>query len=440
MVTSNEKVVKNAAWIIGVRIVQSILALVISMLTARYLGPSNYGLISYASSVVAFVVPIMQLGLPNILVQEIVNNPKREGEVLGTSIVLSVISSFVCMFGVATFANVVNVGETTTIIVCILYSLLLLAQAIEIVHYWFQAKLASKYVSITSLIAYVIVSAYKIFLLVTEKSIYWFAVSNALDYAIIGVALLIIYRRLSDSRLRFSSVLAKSMLAKSRYYIVSNMMITIFAQTDRIMLKLMIDDAAAGYYSAAVSCAGITSFVFSAIIDSMRPLIFESKKEDDVVFEKNVSRLYCVVIYLSLVQSILMTLFAPLIINILYGSAYQNTIGILQVLVWYTTFSYMGAIRNIWILAENKQKYLWIINLSGAATNVLLNAVLIPIIGGVGAAVASLITQVFTNVVIGFMIKSILHNNKLMLRGCNPLLLKDMWRAILAKRKESTYM
>lgn len=435
MAASNEKVVKNAAWIIGVRIVQSILALVISMLTARYLGPSNYGLISYASSVVAFVVPIMQLGLPSILVQEIVNKPNREGEILGTSIVLSIISSFACMLGVVAFANVVNVGETTTIIVCALYSLLLLAQAIEIVQYWFQAKLASKYVSITSLVAYTIVSVYKIFLLVTEKSIYWFAVSNALDYAIIGVTLLIIYRRLSDSRLHFSSTLAKSMLAKSRYYIVSNMMITIFAQTDRIMLKLMIDDAAAGYYSAAVSCAGITGFVFSAIIDSMRPMIFESKKTDNSAFEKNVSRLYSMIIYLSLAQSIVMTLFAPLIVNILYGAAYQNTIGILQVLVWYTTFSYMGSVRNIWILAEDKQRYLWIINLSGALTNVVLNAILIPLLGGVGASLASLITQVFTNVVIGFLIKPILHNNKLMLKGCNPLLLKDMWKAISTKRK-----
>lgn len=435
MTTSNKKVAKNAAWIIGIRIVQSILALVISMLTARYLGPSNYGLISYASSVVAFVVPIMQLGLPNILVQEIVNKSKQEGEILGTSIVLSVISSFACILGVVAFANIVNVGETMTITVCALYSLLLLARAMEIVQYWFQAKLASKYVSITSFVAYTIVSGYKIFLLATEKSIYWFAVSNALDYAIIGLVLLIIYRKLSGTRLSFSTALAKSMLTKSRYYIVSNMMITIFAQTDRIMLKLMIDDAAAGYYSAAVSCAGISGFVFSAIIDSMRPLIFESKKEDDVAFEKNVSRLYCIVIYLSLAQSVFVTLFALPIVNILYGSAYQKTIGILRVLVWYTTFSYIGAIRNIWILAENKQKYLWIINLSGALTNVLLNAILIPLLGGVGAALASLITQAYTNVIIGFLINPILHNNRLMLKGCNPLQLREPLRAIFAKRK-----
>ncbi len=43
------------------------------------------------------------------------------------------------------------------------------------------------------------------------------------------------------------------------------MMITIFAQTDHIIIKLMLDNAAAGFYSAAVACAGMTSFVFTAI-------------------------------------------------------------------------------------------------------------------------------------------------------------------------------
>ena len=63
------KVINNAIWIIIGKVAQSLLALVIGMLTARYMGPSNYGLISYAASLVAFVVPIMNLGLSNVLVQ-----------------------------------------------------------------------------------------------------------------------------------------------------------------------------------------------------------------------------------------------------------------------------------------------------------------------------------------------------------------------------------
>ena len=56
------KIFHNISWIVGCRIVQAVISLVISMLTARYLGPGNYGLINYAASVVALVTPLMQLG------------------------------------------------------------------------------------------------------------------------------------------------------------------------------------------------------------------------------------------------------------------------------------------------------------------------------------------------------------------------------------------
>ena len=72
-------VFKNAGWIIGCKIVQSLLNLVIGLITARYLGPSNYGVLSYVSSVVAFTMPLMQLGLRHTLVKEFVRSPEHEG-------------------------------------------------------------------------------------------------------------------------------------------------------------------------------------------------------------------------------------------------------------------------------------------------------------------------------------------------------------------------
>ena len=432
---NKNRVLKNASWIIGFQVVKSLLGLVISMLTARFLGPSNFGLINYAASIVAFVSPIMYLGLTGVLVQEIVNRPENEGKILGTAISLSFFSSLLCIGGVVAFVSIANRGERDTIIVCALYSILLIFQSLEMIVYWFQAKLLSKYSSLVSLIAYLIVSAYKIFLLAAKKSIYWFAVSNALDYMIIAVCLLIVYRKLGGQKLRFSFADAKRMLSKSRYYIVSNMMIAIFAQTDRIMLKLMIDDAATGYYSAAVTCAGMTGFIFSAIIASFRPIIFDNKKTDERQYENNMCRLYSIIIYLSLLQSVVITVFSKLIIHILYGSAYDPSINALRLIVWYTTFSYLGSVRSIWILAEDRQKYLWVINLSGAAANVLLNYFLIPVMGIMGAALASLVTQIFTNVIIGFIIKPIRYNNMLMFRALNPVYLKGIAKMLLSKLK-----
>ena len=426
---NKNRVVKNASWIIGIQIVKSLLGLVISMLTARFLGPSDFGLINYAASIVAFVTPIMYLGLNGVLVQEIVNTPEKEGEILGTSVTMTFLSSLLCVIGVISFAAAVNRGERETVIVCALYSTLLIFQSLELLNYWFQAKLLSKYASGVALFAYAVISGYKIYLLAAHKSIYWFALSNALDYMIIVIGLFIVYKRLGGGRLRFNLSTARRLWGKSRYYIVSNMMIAIFAQTDRIMLKLMINDAATGYYSAAVACAGMTGFVFTAIIDSFRPLIFDDKKTDEIRYEKDMCRLYGIIIYLSLLQSLVITLFSGLIIKILYGAAYSASINALKLIVWYTTFSYLGSVRNIWILAENKQKYLWIINLSGALANVALNYILIPITGIMGAALASLVTQIFTNVIIGFIIRPIRYSNTLMLRALNP---KEMTKAIKA--------
>lgn len=419
------KVAKNAVWIIGIRIIQSIVALLINMLTARYLGPSNFGLITYAASLVAFVLPIMQLGFSNVLVQEIVNDPDTEGAIIGTSITLSLISSVCCIIGIASFAFVANPNEPTTVLVCFLYSLILLFQACDHIEFWYQANLVSKYTSIISLVSYVVVSAYKVFLLVTAKSVYWFALSNALDYALISIGGIALYRKLGGQKLSFSWELGKRVFSRSKHYILSSMMVTVFAQTDKIMIKMMINEAATGYYGAAVACAGMTSFVFSAIIDSFRPSIFEGLKEGNNAFGHRLTMLYSIVIYLSLLQSIFMTILSKWIVHILYGSAYSPAIGALQIVVWYSTFSYLGSVRNIWILANNMQKHLWKINMSGAMANVVLNAILIPIMGINGAAVASLITQFFTNVIVGYIIKPIRPNNKILVDALNPKYLTD---------------
>ena len=421
-------VIKNASWIIACRLVRSVLAMVIGMISARYLGPENQGLLGYASSLVAFVLPLAQLGLSNILVDEIVSHPEHEGKALGTSLVFSVISSILCIVGCGAFVSIANAGERDTLIVCLLYSVSLIFQMTEMIQYWYQAKLLSKYMAVVSLIAYVIVSIYQVILLITEKSIYWFALSHTFDVLLISVFLIVIYGKIGKQKLTFSFSLGKQMLSRSRYYIISSMMVTIFAQTDKIMIKNMLGNEENGYYTTAVTCAGMTGFVFSAVIDSLRPVIFESKRNDQKRFEKNVSILYSIIIYMGLVQSILFTVFANLIISIMYGEAYLLSIPILQIITWYSTFSYIGPIRNIWMLAENKQKYLWIINLSGAVLNVLGNFILIPLIGVSGAAIATVITQFFTNFVMCVIMKPIRPVVRLMWKSLNPRILLELIR------------
>ena len=416
----NNRVIKNATWIIACKIIQSVLGLLIGMFTARYLGPTNYGVINYAASIVAFVTPIMQLGFRNTLVQEIVSKRKIEGKIVGTSLILSFVSSLCCILGVGLFVGIVNYGENEIIIVCLLYSLSLIFQAFEMIQYWYQATLLSKYTSIVSIIAYLTVSIYKIFLLVSGKNVYWFALSQALDFLIIAVLLIFIYARIGKQKLSFSFDVGKTMLSVSKHYILSAVMVATFNHIGSIVLKLFMDETAVGYFSVAVNCVNITGFIFNAIIDSVRPSILEVRGHNLQVYQSRIVTLYSIVITGTIIQSLIISLFSNVIVSALYGAEFYSSIVLLRVMCWMTVFSYLGTVRNIWILAEGKQKYLWIINLFGAVFNVLTNITLVSILGTIGAAISAVATQVFTNVVLCFLIPSFRENARLMIKGVNP--------------------
>lgn len=415
----NNKLLSNATWLIACRLVQAILSFAVGIVSARYLGPSNYGIINYAESIVTFLIPIVQLGIRNILVQEIVNHPSEDGKILGTTLVITVINSILGIVFVYCFVTIVNEKKPEMILVCVLYSTSMIFQSLEMIQYWFQAKLMSKYIAITSLVAYVVISFYRIILLILRKSVYWFAIAHAMDYLIIAGILLVIYSKISQHRLTVSLYTARRLLSKSRYYIVSGIMVSFFSQVDRIMLTVMKGENTNGIYSAALTCCNISNFVFAAIIDSFRPVIFESKKVDQKEFEKNISLLYSIIISFAILQSIVIIIFARLIILLLYGTDYINSITVLRILAWYPLFSYMGSVRNIWILGEGKQHVMWIINSLGVILNIIGNYLLIPIWGTNGAAFASVITQLFTNYILSFILPSLRKNNKLLHNGLN---------------------
>lgn len=421
------KLLHNAKWIIVCKTLQSLIQLAVGMLSARYLGPSNYGLLNYAAAVAAVALPFVQLGLHEILVGEYVENPDREGEILGTALVMNMASALCCIAGVTVFASAANPGEPVTILVCALYSTGLLFQAMEMVQYWFQAKLLSKYASLAMLIAYVAVSAYKILLLATGKSVCWFALAHGVEYGAAGFLLLAAYKKKGTQKLSFSAAAARQMFSKGKYYIASSLLVVAFQSTAGILVKLLTGTVENGCFAAAVTCTAVVQFVYHAIIDSARPVILADKKADQNQFEKHISGLYCVIVYLSLGQSVVFTVFAGPIMKLLYGAAYDAGIPVLRILIWQTAFSYMGTVRNIWILAQERYDRLWVINLCGALTNLALNLWFIPVWGACGAAAASLLTQIITNFVLGFLMKDIRPNNRLLLAGLHP---RFAWRML----------
>lgn len=413
----HNRVVKNAGWIMGGKIIQMLISLVVGLITARYLGASNYGLINYAAAYTAFFASICTLGINSVIVKEFVEAPDEEGTIIGTALGLRAVSSLFSAITIIGISLVVDAGETTTQLVVVLSSIGVIFQIFETFNYWFQAKLQSKTTAVATLIAYVITSAYKIVLLIKQSSVVYFAFATSVDYICLAVILFFCYKYYGGGKLAFSKQRAVSLLKKSYHFILPGLMVAIYGQTDKIMLKHMISDAEIGYYSTATTICNMWCFVLNAIIDSMYPPIMEAYKNDPEDFDKKNKLLYALVFYVSVVVSLVFTVFGGIVVQILYGQEYMPAVAPLRVITWYTAFSYLGVARNAWIVCKERQKYLKYIYCSAAISNVILNLIFIPLWGTTGAAVASLIAQVITTFVVPFFIKGMRENSILMVKA-----------------------
>lgn len=416
------KEMRNAWWLIAGRIYHMLLSFLIGLLTARYLGPSNYGLINYALSYTSFFTSFCTLGINSIIVKNFVDYPDEEGETIGSAIILRTISSAFSLVMMVAFSFVVDKGETTTHLVVFLCGLGVVFQVIDTLNCWFQAKLQSKYASIAAIVSYTIVSVYKVWLLTTGKSVEWFAVSTSLDYMFGAIVLLLMYKTHKGPTFSFSVAKSKQLLKSSHHFILSGLMVAIYGSTDKIMLKQMLNEAEVGFYSTAVSICNTWVFVLSAIIDSLYPSILQSFS-DKQLFDKKNRQLYAIVFYMSVVASTFFSLFAKPIVVLLYGEMYLPATVPLRIVTWYTAFSYLGVARNAWIVSYEKQRYLIFLYIGAAFSNVALNYFLIPVWGASGAAFASLLTQISTILVFPVLIRDLRPNVRLMI---DSILLKNI--------------
>lgn len=403
----HSKNIRNSGWIIGEQVFQMLVSLVIGVLSARYLGPSNYGALNYTASFIAFFTAVATLGMEGVVIKKLISNPKQEGLYLGSCLVFRLISSFLCSLIIVLLVYLLNLDDTTKLILALLQTIQLFFKAFQILDSWFQRYLKSKYVSIAKVTSYVIVSSYKIILLATAKSIEWFAFSNSIDYIIIAIALFYFYKKENGQRLQFSFKIGKEVLSESYHFIISGLMVAIYGQMDKIMIGKMMTDADVGYYTTATAICSMWLFVPQAIINSFRPTIIELKESgNEQMYMLRLEQLYSFLIWLCIIVSAIISLIAPFVIHVLFGDSYMGAVQPLTILIWSEMFSMIGTARGIWILSENKNKYVKYYLFWGAVVNLILNAILIPVMGINGAAIATLATQIVTSIVAPVIYKS----------------------------------
>ncbi len=409
---SNRRITANASWIMIGRALQLLLTFFTTMYVTRYLGPYQYGKMTYVYSYIQLFLPLCTLGMNDIVVKELIDRKDESEEVLGTIIglrlVSSVISMFLSVFAVTRF----NINPSYKII-AIYQSFSLLFQSFDTLMYFYQAQLLSKTTGIIFVLAYTISSLYKLLGIYLHRSLVWFAFGMSVDYIAFAILLVIVYY-LGRNRLHFSFAMAKDLLSKSLYYLFAGVLVVIYGKvTEIIFLGKMVSEVGVGYYSAATTLCNAWPFVLTAIIDSLGPVIIKTYPEDRELFHQKLRQLYAIIFYVSVVVAIGISLFSMIAIDILYGPSYYEASTVMKIYSWSTPFSYIGVARTVWMQCEKKTRYETVISLFGAFANIVLNYILIRQYGIKGAAFAAVLTQFLTNYVFLYLIDDTRENAKL---------------------------
>jgi PST family polysaccharide transporter len=235
----------------------------------------------------------------------------------------------------------------------------------------------------------------KIILILNGKSLMAFVWISAIEGMVVACLtfLMLGLKGIKIYQMRFSFICAKKLLLDSWPLLMSVVAISIYMKIDQIMLGQMVGDDAVGIYSAAVRISEVWYFIPLMISASVFPSILEAKKRDEIQYKKRLQRLYDLMVWISITIAIPMTFLSTTVINILYGSSYSEAGVVLAIHIWASVFVFLGVASGQYFIAENRQILSFQRTAIGALINITLNFILIPDLGVVGAAIATVISQ-----------------------------------------------
>lgn len=384
----------NTSWMFAEQILRMLVGLLVGIWVARFLGPAQFGVFSYAIAFAALFGSLAKLGLDGIVIRDLVRNPARLDLYMGTVFWLKMLGATIMLAAMLLAIHLTSNDSTTNLYIFIIGSGTLF-QSFEVIDFYFQSQVLSKFVSYCRLTQLLISSLLKLYFILVEAELIWFVVVSLIDQLALAVALYVAYRyrQTGVSLWQFDVNTAKLLLRESWPLVISGLVVTIYMRIDQIMIKEMLGDEQVGLYSAAVRLSEGWYFVPVILTNSLFPAVVRAKEINPKLYQMRLQRLYTFVVWMAIAFALPMTFLSDWLVVLLYGEAFRAAGPVLMVHVWAGVFVALGVASSSWFISENLQRLAFYRTMLGAAINVGLNLLMIPAFGMLGSAVATIISQ-----------------------------------------------
>ncbi len=388
------KIVDNIGWLFFDKILRMGVGLLIGVWIARYLGPEQFGLLNFTAALIGLFGALAAMGLQGIVVRDIVQNPACREDTLGSAALLQLLGGAAAYTLLLATVFYLRPQDVLSQLVAAILGAVVLLKAFEVAGYWFESQVQSKYTVWVQNAAFLIFAGIKAVLILTGASLISFAWAMLAEAFVVALAMTLALHRFGPplSSLRVGYRRCCALLKASWPLMLSSISVMIYMKIDQIMIGQMLGNDAVGIYSAAVRISEIWYFIATAVAASVLPAILEAKKNNEAQYRQRLQALFDLMTWIAIIVALPVTFFATPLVTMLFGADYSEAGGVLAIHVWATVFVFLGVAGGNWFLAENQQLISLQRTALGAAVNVLLNIVLIPMLGVVGAAWATLIS------------------------------------------------
>jgi PST family polysaccharide transporter len=396
--TLDKKLTSNSAWLLLDRFFRLGIGFGVNLWLARAYGPKSFGILNFVLSYVALFGPLASFGLNPIIVRDLVKKEIDRSTIISTSFFLMLLLGVVAFVISVTSAFYLYRSDWELVKLLFLFCFSLIFKSSDVIRFYYESEINSKVIVIIENATFIITFLLKIWLLsISAPLVFWIWV--LLFELIIASVILFYYskREFFISIYKIDTTYLKSLVKQSAPIFISAVGIAIYMRVDSIMLLHFLDSKSVGMYSAAQKLSEVW-YMFPAIVTAtFFPILIEKNSINLVNYNNSVLKLLRVLTVCSFILGFFVSFFSDYIIWILYGLNFTGSSEILSVHIWTVLFVSFGLIGGNWYIIEGCQKVIVFRTILSAFICICSNFFLIPLIGTVGAAYSTLLSQIFAN-------------------------------------------
>ena len=393
--------VKNSLLLISEKVILLGMAFLTSVLMARIAGPELFGQFSYITSFTALFIPLCVMGLNNITTKYFVKYPKHSHHVFLSALILRGCGALSCIIIGSLSAYLLGItGHQLHYIMALLtlqsFSLFYL------VEFFFLAKKQVTYTLKIRLVVILTTSLIKIIIIMNGADLLSLIIIHGIEFVAIGLSYLVLYYKQGHHK---KSQLNKAVSLQSvgcffhqgKWLLLSGVAAALYLKIDQVMIAHFYGPEQVAYYAAAAKLSEFW-YVFPLLIaNAFNPKLIQLKQESAHVYQQFLLKILSFMVATAIIISTATYFLATPLIHVIYGDNYHTSATILSIHIFATLFIFQRAILSKWLIIEDHYKFSLMSHGIGAISNILLNLVLIPLYGGIGAAWATLFSYMIAS-------------------------------------------